>query len=119
MKVMVIEIKPRQSKNTLTKVTITIAINFISSKDPDEERVMHSKNDNIEIMISEKADKVIEEFFESLLNRYQNRLEISMRGSNFIFDCVHSLYYKCHKINFNHGGSYLDSSDWIKTKKQQ
>ena len=28
------------------KIQLTIAINFISSKDNDKERVMHSKNDN-------------------------------------------------------------------------
>ena len=49
---------------------MTIAINFISSKDNDEERVMHSRSDNTEITINEKADEVIEERFESLLNRY-------------------------------------------------
>ena len=31
--------------------SITIAINFISSKDTDEECVMHSKNDEIEIIM--------------------------------------------------------------------
>ena len=40
-----------------------------------------------------------------------------MRGSYFIFNCVHSLYQKCHKINSNRGGSYIDSPDWIKIKK--
>ena len=35
--------------------SINITINFISSKDyNDEEHVMHSKNDNIEIMISDR-----------------------------------------------------------------
>ena len=29
------------------------------------------------------------------------------------------MYYKCHKINPNHGGSYIDSPDWIKNKKEQ
>ena len=28
------------------KIQLTIAINFISSKDTDEERVMHSRSDN-------------------------------------------------------------------------
>ena len=59
---------------------------------------MHSKSDNIEIMINDKADEFIEELFQSFLSRYQIRLEISIRGSDFIFDCVHLLYYKCHKI---------------------
>ena len=40
-----------------------------------------------------------------------------MRGSRFVFDYVHLLYYKCHKINFNRGGLYADSPDWIKNKK--
>ena len=67
---------------------------------------MHSKNDDIEIMIIDKA-----------INGYQNDLETSMRGSDFFFDCVHSLYYKCHKINLNPCGSYIDSPTWIKDKK--
>ena len=40
-----------------------------------------------------------------------------MRGSNFIFDSVQLMYYKCHKINFKRGGSYIDSPDWIKNKE--
>ena len=27
------------------------------------------------------------------------------------------MYYQCHKINLNQGGSYVDSPDWIKYKK--
>ena len=40
-----------------------------------------------------------------------------MRGSEFVFNYVKLLYYKCYKINLNHGGSYIDSPDWIKNKK--
>ena len=36
---------------------------------------MHSKNDNIEIIINDKADENKEELFKSLKNRYQNNLE--------------------------------------------
>ena len=39
-----------------------MAINFISSNDTDEECVMHSKSDNIEIMIDDKVDEVIEKY---------------------------------------------------------
>ena len=65
------------------------AINFASSKDNCEECVMHSKSDNIEININDKADEVTEKLFEPLLNSYQIGLEISVKGSDFIFDCVH------------------------------
>ena len=50
-------------------------------------------------------------------SRYQIGLETSMKGSEFLFDCVHLLYYKCHKTNSNRGGLYIDSHDWIKNKK--
>ena len=55
---------------------------------------MHSKSDNIEIMINDKSDEVIEKRFQSLLPRYQIELETSMKGNDFIFG------YKCHKISF-------------------
>ena len=38
-------------KSDTWKIQLTISNNFISSLDNDEERVMHSKSDNIEIMI--------------------------------------------------------------------
>ena len=40
-----------------------------------------------------------------------------MRESEFIFDYFQLVYYKCHKINLNRGGSYIDSPEWIKNKK--
>ena len=40
-----------------------------------------------------------------------------MKGSAFVFDYVHLSYYKCHKINPNRGGLYIDSPGLIKNKK--
>ena len=90
----------------------------MSSSDNDEEHVMHSKSDNKEIMINDEADEIIEGLFDSLKSRYQNNLE-SIRGREYVFDYVHLMHYKCHKINPIRGGSYIDSPEWIKTKKQQ
>ena len=67
-------------------------------------------------MINDEADEAIKELSHSLKNRYQNNLE-SVKGSKFVFDYIHLLYCKCHKINPNCGGSYIDSPDWIKNKK--
>ena len=60
---------------------------------------MHSKSDDIEIMIYDKADEVVQERFGSLFSRYQVGLETSTKNSYFIFDCVNLLHYKCHKTN--------------------
>ena len=93
-----------------------IAHNFISSIDSDEGCLMHSKSDNIEIMINDEADEVIKGLVDSIKNRYQNNLE-SVKGSEFVFDYAQLLYYKCHKRNPNRDGSYVDSADRIKNKK--
>ena len=72
------------------KNQLTIAVNFMSSKDNDEERVMHSKNDNIKVMINNKTDEVIEKLFQSLLSRNEIGLRTTMKDSDFIFYCIHS-----------------------------
>ena len=70
---------------------------------------MYSPSDNIEVIMGIETDKIIEDLFDSFLQKYQKGLEASMRGSKFILDNVDSLYYKLHKINVNGGGSYTDS----------
>ena len=77
-------------KSDAQKIQLAIANNFISSIDNDEERVMHSKSDNIQVMISDEADEVIKELFDSRKNRYQNNLE-SIKGSELVFDYVHNV----------------------------
>ena len=80
---------------------------------------MNSKSDNIEIIINDadEADEFIKELFGSLQNRYQNNLLESMKFSDFVFNCLQLLFYKCHEINFKRGRSYIDSPDWIKNKR--
>ena len=45
------------------KIQLTMTINFISSKDSDEIRSMHTKSDNIEIMIGSEANEITKELF--------------------------------------------------------
>ena len=51
------------------KNAIKIPIDFIPSKNNDEECVMHSKIDSIEIIINDRADKVAEKRFDSLIKK--------------------------------------------------
>ena len=48
---------------------------FISSKYAEDERVMHSKSNNIKFTSYNDANEVDDEFFESLRSRYQDNLE--------------------------------------------
>ena len=40
-----------------------------------------------------------------------------MRGGKSVLDWVQLLYYKYHKLNPHRGGSCIDSSEWINSKK--
>ena len=95
------------------EIQLTTGNNFISSIANNEEPVMDSKSDNIEIIINGEADEVIRELFDLLKTRYKKNLK-SMKGSDFLFDYVHFRYYKCHNIKPNCSGLYKDSPNWIK-----
>ena len=94
-------------------------IKFTSSKEAEEDHVIHSKKDNTKFTSYNDANRVVNDFFDSLNSRYQVNLETSMEGSEFIFDSVQNLNYNCHKVIFKRGGLTIDSLDWIKKKKQQ
>ena len=68
----------------------------------------------IEIMM---GSEIIEKLFKSFLQRYQEGLEESKRGSEFIFDNVDALYYDLNKISLSRGGSYIYSPEWLQNKK--
>ena len=99
------------------KIQLTMRINFVSSLDTDEFRIMYTQSDNATIMNGTETDDIINKLFKSFLKMYQEGLETKMKGSEFVFDSVDLLYYRLHKISLNRGGSYIDSSDWIKNKK--
>ena len=71
--------------------------------------LMHLKSDKTKFIIYDNVNDLFDELFEWLLSRYQIGLETSMRGSNFIFDLIQQMYYKCHKVNFKRHGSYIGS----------
>ena len=64
----------------------------MSSKDINDEHIMHSKSDSIEIMVNDTADEVIEELFQSIISMHQIELKTLIKSSGFIFDCIHLLY---------------------------
>ena len=100
------------------KIQLTAQINFISLKPgSDETRAMHTRSDNEEFMNGSGTGEIIEDLFESLLQRYHENLQEKMRGSDFAFDGVNFLYYDFNKISISRCGSYIDSPKWLKNKK--
>ena len=54
---------------------------------------MDSKSDDMGIMINDEADEAINELFDSLKNRYQNKFQF-MNDSELVFHHVHLLHYR-------------------------
>ena len=90
-----------------------MTINFFSSKYSEEIHTINTKSDNMD----NETDEIIEKLFKNLLQRYEEGLEESMKGSEFIFDNVDLLYYNLNKISLNMGRSYIDYPEWLKSKK--
>ena len=59
-----------RQKSGTWKVHLTIAVNFICSKDKGEEQLMNSKSDDIEVLTYDNANGAIKKIFELLLSRY-------------------------------------------------
>ena len=57
------------------KIQLTIVINFISSKDAEKKRVIHSKSNNIKLTSYNDSTGVVNEIFESLCSGYPGNLE--------------------------------------------
>ena len=96
------------------KIQLLMAINFISFKVSGEIRTLHTKSQNIKTMMGNKTDEIIAEFFESLLQKYQEGLEEAIKRSEFVFDDVDLLRYKLHKISLNRGGLHTDFPKLLK-----
>ena len=86
------------------KIQLTMTINFISSKDSDETQTMHTKSNNVEIMVGNETNEIIIGLFESFLQKYQEGLEESMRGSEFVYDSVDVSHYNLSKVSLSRGG---------------
>ena len=72
-------------------------INFISSLDSEDIRVMDSKSKNVEILMGDETDDIIKEVFKSF--------------KQILY------YYSLHKTRLRRGKSYTESPAWLKNKK--
>ena len=54
--------------------------------------VLYSESNNIEFVTGNENNEIIENLFDSLFPKYQKDLEESMKGREFVFDCVNLLY---------------------------
>ena len=78
---------------------------------------MYLRSDNEEFMSGDDTNDTIKSFFESFLQRYGENLQNKMRESDFELDGINFLYYDFNKTSIYRGGTYIDSTKWLKDKK--
>ena len=99
------------------KIQLTMQISFISSLETGEIHVMNLKSKNVETLMGDKTDDIIKELFKSLKKVYQEGLQKKMKGSKFVFRDADLLYYSLHKTRLRRGKSYIDSPEWLGSKR--
>ena len=91
-------------------------VNFISSKDTGETRIIYVWSDSVSIMRGSNTDNIIRETFRSFLRNYQQELKI-IKGSDFVFESVELIDYKLHRVPLRRGGTYVKSPEQLARKK--
>ena len=66
---------------------------------------MYVRSDNEEFMSGDDTNDNIKSLFESFLQRYEENLQIKMRGLDFEFDGINFLYYDFNKTSIYRGGT--------------
>ena len=111
------ENKSIETSSNEWKIQINMYVNFVSSNDTGETRIIFVWSDNAEIKLGNETDDIIKRLINSFLNKYQNEGIILRNGSNFVFESVGLLSYHIHKTSLKRGNSYIKSPEWLANKK--
>ena len=93
------------------KIQINMHVNFISSKDTGEIRIIYAWSDNEEIRSGNETDDIIKGLLNSFLNNYQQEETVLNEGSGFVFESVDLLSHTFHKTSLKRGKSYIKSPE--------
>ena len=92
-------------------------MNFVDINDQEKSHTFHVKSDNAEITQATNTSDTINEFINSFFPQYQREEQILRGGSDYVFDSANILGTHFHNIILRRGGSYMESPEWISSKK--
>ena len=61
-----------------------------------------------------ETDDIINELFESFLQKYQEKLQEKMKDSKIVFASIDLFYYSLYKTRLRRGKSYIESPEWLR-----
>ena len=83
---------------------------FIPVGDYNDERSLYVKTENVEIMMGSDTDEIIKDLYDSLIQKYEKLIKHSTKHFEL-------MSYDINKIIINRVGSYIESPEWLKSKK--
>ena len=96
------------------KIQLTMNVNFTPAEDFNDKR---TKTKNSKIMMRSDTNEIVNELFDSIIQKYRELLDHSTRDSGLVFEGVESMTYDINKTIINRSGSYIESPTWLKSKK--
>ena len=90
---------------------------YFTYKESEERRAMYNKNVIQKLRRVIKQMKLLKNFLNLFQKMFKKNLEEPMIGSEFVPDSIDLLYYHLQKVGLKRSGSYIDSPEWLKNKK--
>ena len=98
------------------KIQIDIDFNMIHIS--NNRRITHfSCCDNVICMPSSNTNEILEQLLTSLLEKFNDDLQLSRESSNFVYESVEECNIHFNKIDLRRGASFIDTPEWLKHKK--
>ena len=81
-------------------------------------RITHfSHSDNVICMPSSNTNEILEQLLTSLLEKFNDNLQLSRESSNFVYESVEEWNIHFNKTDLRRGASFIDTPEWLKHKK--
>ena len=109
--------KGKNNNSNEQKVQLNMDINFININDQEKSHAFHVKSDNGEITQATNTYDTTNELINPFFPQYQREEQILRGGSDYVFGSVDILGIHFHNIILRRGRSYMESPEWIPSKK--
>ena len=108
--------KKQVSTKSDHKGQLKTAVVFTKVNSQLEKQVQYVDSDSLKLRNGDDVTNFIKYYYDFLLKIYIKK-EISLRGSNFIFNGIDLTLTQFIKLKLKLGGSYIPRPDWINVKK--
>ena len=97
------------------KILLRFILVFKKVNNEFERFIRYIDSNGLTLRYGDNVSEFIRKLYDSL-EEYE-KSQNNLRGSNFVFNSVDLSYLQVVKISSKRGGSYIETSEWIKNKK--